>query len=732
MDPSRILADLTPEQRAAVTHEEGPLIVIAGPGSGKTRVITRRVAWLLARGVEPWQILAITFTNKAAGEMRRRIEDLAGIASGVHVSTFHSFCARQLRIYDPPRRRPGFSIYDEDDQRAVMKKILEEKKLDEKTFRTGTLISRISDLKGALVSPEQFESAAFGFYDDIVAQVYKRYEETLAQFNALDFDDLLLSMLELLETREDVRDSLRRRFRHVLVDEYQDTNRPQYLIAKQLVGEAGNICVVGDPDQSIYGWRGADIRNILEFEKDFPGAREVRLERNYRSTKRILAAAQALIEHNEERREKTLWTENEEGERVGLVRCLTDDDEAAFVASAIEARIGAGIAPEEIALFYRTNALSRKFEEELRRRGIRHEVIGAVPFYQRKEVKDVLSFLRAVANPHDEQQVRRAAALTEGFGAGTMRKIEEIAAERGLGLLDAVRKAPEIAEIRARERKAVERFNATIEGLSKLAPAPVGPMLKYIAEETGIRRDLAASEDPQDNRRAENVESLVNAGYEFDAAGEGDFRAFLDRVTLLSSTDQDAGEGGAGAVKLMTLHAAKGLEFDEVFIAGVDAGILPLERQGESSDVEEERRLLYVGLTRARRRATLTTVRVRRTYGSERPARPSGFIAEIPKDLLDDRGSLARGIERPDPLEAPRPASFGGGRAAARAAFLPAQTARPASGEVVAGDRVTHAVFGRGQVIDVTGSGIGTRVRVEFEAVGIKTLVLHYANLQRI
>ncbi len=751
-----ILADLTDEQRAAVSHGEGPLIVVAGPGSGKTRVITRRVAWLIATGAAPpWQILAITFTNKAAEEMRRRIDDLVGAGTGVLVSTFHSFCARTLRRYGPPGRTESFAIYDEDDQRACVKRVVEELRLDEKVFRPADLLAKISQAKNRMLSAEDYASGALGFRDDTIARVFGKYEEALARFNALDFDDLLLSMVRLLETRQDVRDALRSRYRYILVDEYQDTNLPQARIANLLAGENGNICVVGDPDQSIYRFRGAEILNILDFERAHPAAREVRLERNYRSTKRILAAAQRLIEHNIARRAKTLYTENDEGDPIRVVRCLSDDEEARWVARAVEESIERGTPPGEIAIFYRVAALSRKFEEELRRRAVRHQVVGAVPFFQRKEVKDVLAWLRVLANPADEQQVRRLAALTEGLGPATLRRVEELAAERGLALLEAMRAVGERGDVRPQERRAVERVVQLLDALAERAREGVGPMLRAIIEETGIERALRSSENPQERARAENVRALVDAGYEFDerrarggaqgdAGGAGDFREFLDHVALLSPADQ--AEDEFATVKLMTLHAAKGLEFDDVFIVGADAGFLPLEREGEAPDVEEERRLLYVGLTRARRRVTLTTARVRRTYGQDRSCAPSPFLAEIPREAIEQRGA---GGDDLDGAYEPLPSfdvpfargaeSFAPARRNGRAerrppdfapAVVRAAAARPS--DLVPGDRVEHAVFGKGQVVDITGTGIGTRVKVEFDAVGIKTLVLQYANLQRI
>jgi DNA helicase-2/ATP-dependent DNA helicase PcrA len=653
--PDPLLSDLTPEQRAAVEHVDGPLIVVAGPGSGKTRVIARRVAYLvLRRGVPAWSVLAITFTNKAADEMRSRIDALLAGAGRPTVSTFHSFCARTLRRYAPIDRTADFSIYDEDDQRACVKKVIEEQELEEKQWKPGAVLARISDAKNKRIGVEAFDAHATSFSDRTIAKVYRRYEEMLREFNALDFDDLLLALLRVLEERAEVREELRARYRYILVDEYQDTNRPQYEIANLLSGVNGNLCVVGDPDQSIYKWRGADIRNILEFERDHPAAREVRLERNFRSTRRILAAAQGLIANNVERREKTLFTENEEGDAVQLVRCLSDAEEARLVADSIEARIREDdVPPREVAVFYRTNALSRRFEEELANRGIPHVVIGAVPFFARKEVKDVLSFVRLRANPQDDAALRRAVALAEGFGAKTLDRLVAFARERGAPVLDAIRGVEDVPDLGGRQRRAVLRFAELVDEVFALPEAPVGPMLRSVVERTGLKARLQKSEDPQDWARAENVEQLVNAGYELDErSGGADFRAFLDQVALLAGAPED--KEREDAVRLMTLHAAKGLEFDEVYIAGVDGGLLPLERDLEDCDREEERRLFYVGLTRARRRVTLTTAQVRRTWGLEKVHRPSSFLKEIPKDALESGGAAFAG-ER----EGPRPVDLG-------------------------------------------------------------------------
>ncbi|GIW71968.1 MAG: DNA helicase [Planctomycetota bacterium] len=741
-----LLADLTPAQREAVTHLDGPMIVVAGPGSGKTRVLTRRVAWLVLRaGVEPWRILAITFTNKAAEEMRARIERLlvaegaGGAAEGVLVSTFHSFCARMLRRYGPPGRTSDFTIYDTDDQKACLKRVLAELQLDAAQWRPGALLARISEAKNRLLDAEAFAEQAAGWRDEVVARVYRAYEQALAQFNALDFDDLLLKMLALLEREPQVREELRARFRHVLVDEYQDTNRPQYLIANLLAGADGNLFVVGDPDQAIYKWRGADLRNILEFERDHPSAREVRLERNYRSTRAILRAAEGLIEHNRERRARRLFTDNDEGVPLRLVRCLSDEEEARLVADEIAARLEQGGCPaRELAVFYRANALSRRFEEELRRRGIPHRVVGAVPFYQRREVKDVLAWLRLLANPDDQQALARVIGLTGNLGAGTLGRLAERAATRGWSVLRTLLEDTAVMEqLRAPQRRALSGLRELLAELRAMPPAPVLPLLQRVLERTGYLEALRGADDPQELARADNVEALLNAAAELDAREPaGGYRALLDQAALWSAVEEDGADGEA--VRLMTLHAAKGLEFDEVFIVGFDDRLLPLEREDSACDLEEERRLLYVGLTRARRRVTLTSAMVRRTWGRERTAQPSRFLAELPSEVLERTGTAglrlaAAPLPQPPPSRsAPPPAAFAARLGELRARAAAVRPGGSTAAELVAGARVRHAVFGEGEVLEVSGSGVGRRVRVRFERIGTKTLVLQYANLERL
>ncbi|RME74181.1 MAG: hypothetical protein D6776_05720 [Planctomycetota bacterium] len=766
-DDDPLLAGLTEPQREAVTHTEGPVIVVAGPGSGKTRVLTRRVAWLVAReGVAPWRILAITFTNKAADEMRERIAALLGdrdptrghSAAGVLVATFHSFCARMLRRYGPPERTPEFTIYDADDQKACMKRVIRARQLDPAQWKPRSVLGAISAAKNAMIDPEQFRSEAIGWRDRQIAELYAGYEEALRDYNALDFDDLLLYFVRLLESRPEVLAELRDRFRYVLVDEYQDTNRPQYRIANLLAGENGNLFVVGDPDQSIYRWRGADLRNILEFERDHPAAREIRLERNYRSSQAILRAAQHLIEHNEQRRPKTLHTENPPGEPLRWLRFRTDEEEAEAIAQEIEQRIEAGTRPSEIAVFYRANALSRRFEEALRKRWIRHVVIGSVPFWQRREVKDVLAFLRLLVNPDDTQALRRVFALTEGVGPATVRRLEELAASAGRSLLAVLLDPDAAARLRGRQRRAIAALRELFETLRALPPAPVRPVLETVLERTGYLEQLRGSDDPQEQARADNVAALLDGAAEFDEREpEGGIRGFLDRAALLSGTDEQAGD--EEAVRLMTLHAAKGLEFDEVYIVGFDQRLLPLERDETGCDLEEERRLLYVGITRARHRVTLTSSLLRRTWGQERAAQPSRFLRELPDDVLERAGGAHAAVrgrcapltaspqehdrwdgidEPPEPPAARRRTRPNAGpvpnRARARLQALLAETrARTATAaEPAVGERVRHPVFGDGQVLRLQGSGPGRRAVIEFDRRGTKTLLLQYARLERL
>jgi len=760
-----ILSDLNPSQREAVEHGDGPLLVVAGPGSGKTRVITRRVARLVRAGVRPWRVLAITFTNKAAGEMRERIARLleGERETNVYVSTFHSFCARMLRRYGAPSRgfAQDYTIYDEDDQRAAVRQALAEANLEEKQWKPGSVLSEISAAKNRMEGPDERDQQAIGYADRTIARVYRIYERLLAEWKALDFDDLLLEMVKLLREREDVRAELADRFRYVLVDEFQDTNRPQYEIARMIAAH-GNLCVVGDVDQSVYGWRGADIGNILEFERDHPGCRVVRLETNYRSTKRILEAACSLIAHNVRRIENPLSTPNEEGEALRLVACLNDDEEARFVARSIERTIREDdVAPGEIAVFYRTNALSRKVEQELLARGIAYAVIGALAFYERKEVKDVLAYLRILGNPGDEPSVIRALhSPPRGVGATSVEKLRARAKERGLTLAQATVDPEAQTALAGKALRGLKEFGELLETISLLAAqrAPLRQMLDEIVDRSRYTDALRESRDPQDRARVENVHALLDAAEEFDRqqGHAGDLREFLDHIALL--TDVDRTRTGPDRVNLMTFHAAKGLEFDEVYMIGLEEGMLPLVRELEAQDLEEERRLCYVAITRARKRLSLTYARVRRYFGMDRTGRPSSFLSEIPDGLLE-RGSpeIAYGPsdrlkayarldgwarERPALAAAPAPAAPASARADRASgagpdpALRPLPSYAPSAGGfgdagLSQGTRVEHPHFGAGEIVGLRGHGLAQRVKVRFDSGAEKELVAHYANLRR-
>lgn len=745
-----LLAGLTPEQREAASHIEGPLLVVAGPGSGKTRVLAHRVAYMVQQGIAPWHLLAITFTNKAAQEMGERIAHLlGGSLDGMTVCTFHSLCARLLRRYAPPGRNTDFSILDADDQKACVKRALKALELDAASWKPQTVLSRISKAKNALVGCEAFAEQATGFADRTLAQIYSRYEALLAEYNALDFDDLLVSFVKLLQN-DDVVTELRERYRYISVDEYQDTNTPQCTIANRLAGPDGNLFVVGDPDQSIYKWRGAEIRNILEFERHHPSARELKLEQNFRSTARILEVAQGLIEHNSERREKVLRTTNPRGDAVQWWRYSHDGQEARAVAEAITARLAAGVAAKNIAVFYRANYMSRRFELELKRLQIPYVVIGSVPFFQRAEIKDVLAFVKLLANPADLHALSRTIRQLDGLGAGSFERLRAFAEEQGLNALETLLDERAHKVLRGRQRKAVAAVAAWLRELVHNPSAPVEEVLTQVVERCGIIKRLEAVDDPSSWARIDNVKALIDAGRDFDtgvvlvnAPGGGEkpapIRAFLDQASLLASDDKVDRDA---AVRLMTLHAAKGLEFDDVFIVGVDERMLPLEREGEVADVEEERRLLYVGITRGRFRVTLTSAATRTTFGYERMCAPSTFKDEVPEDAVQFCGALwfeggaasrlqTADVEPDERVWDQRPAY----RAApAKVAKAPPRLAMPmpkrhAEGDLRQGMRVSHKVFGGGRIESVTGSGPGQRVCVNFDRVGPKTLVRQYANL---
>jgi DNA helicase-2/ATP-dependent DNA helicase PcrA len=711
-----LLGGLNKPQAEAVTHPEGPLLILAGPGSGKTRVITSRIAWLVTQqGVRPDEILAITFTNKAAAEMRERVHRLLPELSGAWISTFHSMCARILRRdieHLAPYTR-DFSIHDTTERNALIKQVVKDLGYDPKRFRPAVLGGWISNEKNRAADPGEtlVVDDGSGMEDEVFSKVKAAYAERLAAQNALDFDDLLLKTLELFDKHPGVRDSYARRFRYVLVDEYQDTNRVQYLLTAHLASGHGNLTVCGDPDQSIYGWRGADIRNILDFEEDFGSPLVVRLEQNYRSTKTILAAASAVIANNTRRKAKDLWTDGDEGERLVCLECGDENEEAREIAAQVRGLQARGSAWGQCAIFYRVNFMQRALESALRLSGVPYQVVGGLEFYARREIRDLVAYLRLLVNPRDDQAFARVVnAPLRGVGQTTLERLLQWSLDRRVPLREALRSEEAIGLVRGRAKKGLAEFAGILEELEAFKSGPAGPALDAVLEAIGRERWLAEMDDgEQSDVRDANVEELRAHAHEYDRLNPaGKLPGFLQDVALVSDTD--AYDGAEDAVKLMTLHSAKGLEFDHVFIAGCEEEILPHARAVEEDPelgVEEERRLFYVGLTRARKTLTLTRAVTRLFFGDTRWARASSFLDELPPELVE-------GMESDTEEEA-----------------LGAYEPEPASGPTYAvGQRVQHEHFGRGRIERLTGSGVNARADVRFDVHGNKQLLLTYANLQ--
>ncbi len=735
-----LLVGLNPVQREAVSHAEGPALVLAGAGSGKTRVITHRVAHLiLVRGVAPWEIVAVTFTNKAAGEMRGRVERLVGgRRAGSWIGTFHALCLRILRR-DGERvgLEAGFNIYDTDDQLALVRRLMREDSTDDGAAKARPVLSRISRAKNALETPGEVERRAFSADQRTAARIYRQYDDALRRANAVDFDDLLVRTLELFREHPDVLRRYAERCRHLLVDEYQDTNRPQYLLVRALSSVHGNLFVVGDEDQSIYRFRGAEIRNILDFEHDHPGARVIRLEQNYRSTATILGVAGAVIENNVHRKGKKLWTENLRGDPVELYRAPDDRAEAAWVSGRVRALAGASF--DDVAVLYRTNAQSRQFEEFFRRDRIPYQVVGSVQFYERKEVKDLLAYLKLIANPADDVSFRRIVNTpARAIGAGTLESIDHVARTLGVPLLRAAAHAIEHDVLPTRAARAVGSFLDLASELSRWSEEDtVAALLERILERTDYARYLERAYPDQVQDRLENVRALVSAAVEYHEEDEGGtLLGFLDRSALVSDADD---VGAAPGVTLMTIHCAKGLEFRHVFLVGLEENLFPHVRATESrDDLEEERRLCYVAMTRARETLVLTLAGFRRMQGNFMPNAPSRFLDEIPRDLVRD--------VTPDPTSLyERRASWDGdsarspGSSAARAAarangagFPPPVRVRsepaPEDGFAV-GVRIRHPNFGAGQIVDREGSGRSLKLTIQFRDVGRKKILPAYTEL---
>ena len=781
--PDDLLEGLNPPQREAVIHAGSPVLVVAGAGSGKTRVLTRRIAWLVSqRDVHPGSILAITFTNKAAAEMRARVTDLVGNrARLMWVSTFHSACVRILRQdIDRFGMSRTFSIYDDADSKRLMTLVARDQQLDPKRYPIRAIMTWVSNCKNELVDFETARTRAESANDQVFADAYREYQRRLVAANALDFDDLIMTTVHLLQAFPDVRESYRRRFRHVLVDEYQDTNHAQYALIRELCSEAvapagvtegsqlveaPELMVVGDSDQSIYAFRGATIRNILDFDSDFPGARTILLEQNYRSTQNILTAANAVIRNNPKRPEKALWSESGDGPLITGYVADTEHDEAQFVANEIDKLHDEGVGRYgDTAVFYRTNAQSRAFEEVFIRVGLPYKVVGGVRFYERREVRDAIAYLRAIANPADDVSVRRILNVPKrGIGDRAEAAIEAVAASEQITFSSALDRAAD-AGLATRSLNQVTAFATMMRKHRQMVDEgrPADEILTSILKESGYLAELEHSTDPQDESRHENLVELVSVAAEFVAAAhsvdldaemlateaargadesgtalvagmpepDDSLPAFLERIALVADSDQIPDhDAGSGVVTLMTLHTAKGLEFDTVFLTGFEDGVFPHMRALlDRSELEEERRLAYVGITRARHRLYLTRAATRTAWGAPQYNPPSRFLDEIPARLLDWRRtgaaltswastSATRQFQTRSRLAAP---SFGSG------------TPAPKVASVAVGDRVLHSSFGMGTVVAVTGAGDNAKADVDFGSTGLKRLALKYAPMEKL
>ena len=760
---------LNEPQREAVYHTDGPLLILAGAGSGKTRVLTHRIAYLIEeRNVNPWNILAITFTNKAAGEMRERVDSLVGFGSeSIWVSTFHSMCVRILRRFiDRLGYDNRFTIYDTDDQKTLMKEVCKKVAIDTKVFKERSLMSAISSAKNELILPDEFELNAGGDFAKLkIAKVYREYEAQLKANNALDFDDLLVKTVQLLQTQPDVLENYQERFRYIMVDEYQDTNTVQFQLVRLLAGKYRNLCVVGDDDQSIYKFRGANIRNILDFEHEFSDACVIKLEQNYRSTGNILNAANRVIANNKGRKEKTLWTANGEGELVHLRQFDTGYDEADFIAEDIKKEVRAGASYNDHAVLYRTNAQSRLLEEKFVAMNVPYKIVGGVNFYARREIKDLLAYLKTIDNGMDDIAVRRIINVPKrGIGLTTINRIQESAAERGLGFYETLM-APELIPGIGRSAAKLDSFAALIEYFKGLTgQMSITDLLREVIEKPGYMESLDSEDKEDAQARKENIDELINKAAAYEEAAEdrdepATLSAFLEEVALVA--DIDSLDEEQDYVVLMTLHSAKGLEFPHVYLAGMEDGLFPSYMtitSDDRDDLEEERRLCYVGITRAEQELTLTCARRRMVRGETQYNKISRFIKEIPAELLDT-GSRRIEPETEVPVqqntyaharEAFRARAFGAaysngagkssgvssGKSSQGLASLQkgSQLAAGSGGspDYAEGDRVRHVKFGEGTVLEIRSGGRDYEVTVDFDSAGVRKMFAKFAKLVKI
>ena len=736
-----ILDSLNPQQQEAVLQTEGPVLILAGAGSGKTRVLTHRIAYLIEeQEVNPWNIMAITFTNKAAGEMRERVDKIVGYGSeSVWVSTFHSSCVRILRRHiDQIGYTGNFTIYDTDDQKSVMKDICRRLQIDTKVYKERALLNAISRAKDELMGPDEFLRNSSGdIHEQRIAKVYREYQEQLHKNNALDFDDLIMKTVELFRACPDVLDQYQERFRYIMVDEYQDTNTAQFQLISLLAAKYRNLCVVGDDDQSIYKFRGANIGNILGFERVFEEAVVIRLEQNYRSTKNILQAANEVIRNNMERKKKTLWTENKEGSLVHFKQFLNGYEEAEYVAGKISKDVRTGKCNySDCAILYRTNAQSRMFEEKFLMANIPYKIVGGINFYARKEIKDLLAYLKTVDNAVDDLAVRRIINIPKrGIGATSIVRVEEHAQKRGLSFYDALREADEIEKI-GRAASKIAPFVTFIQSLrSKVGYISVSELLDEIIEETGYVKELEAEDTDEARARIENIDELISkvVAYEEDTQ-HPTLSGFLEEVALVA--DIDTVDENQDRVLLMTLHSAKGLECPYVYMTGMEDGIFPSYMTISADDpgeLEEERRLCYVGITRAMQELTLTSAQMRMIRGENQFNKVSRFVREIPRELVDiDRDIKERTTSN---IEIPQNNTYAKMKQAFRAkTFEPQQFTVKKTGALGydIGDRVRHMKFGAGTVENIVDGGRDYEVTVNFDQYGVKKMFAGFAKLKKI